>query len=259
VSPDRSKPKAAAPPPRAPAAGGSPGADGPPGLPAAKRARVLVVDDHPFFRSGVISWLERQAGLAPCGEAGTVFETREAVEALRPDIVLMDHRLTEGDGLDLLRELIDRHPAVRIIVLSQADEDVFAHRAGRAGARGYVMKSEATDVLLAAIQTVLRGGLHLSRRAAARMMQNLFPDPAGAGSDLARLSDRELQVFQLLGAGSGVTEIADSLKISPRTVETHRERLKAKLGVLDAAALLRLATIWVEQGRMVNVRTSGSA
>ena len=259
MSPDRSKPKAAAPPPRAPAAGANPGADGPSGLPAAKRARVLVVDDHPFFRSGVISWLERQPGLAPCGEAGTVFEARHAVETLRPDVVLMDLRLTEGDGLDLLRELMERHPGVRIIVLSQSDEDAFAHRALRAGARGYVMKSEATEVLLAAIQTVLRGGVHLSRRAAARLTQNLFPDRAGSDSDLARLSDRELQVFQMLGAGSGVNEIAAALKISPKTVETHRERLKAKLGVLDAAALLRLATIWVEHGRLADSGRSGRA
>jgi len=236
-------------PPSAPAAGDSVNAPRPRDLPAVKPARVLIVDDHPFFRSGVVAWLERQPGLVPCGEAGTVNEARHAVETLRPDLVLLDLRLPEGDGLDLLRELIERHPGLQIIVLSQSDEDAFAHRALRAGARGYVMKSEATEVLLAAIQTVLRGGVHLSRRATARLTQNLFPDPSTSGSDLARLSDRELQVFQMLGAGSGVNDIAATLKISPRTVETHRERLKAKLGVPDATALMRVATIWVEQGR----------
>lgn len=248
----------ATPPPLA--AGESTGAASSPDPTSAadRPARVLVVDDHPFFRAGALAWLRRQRGLVPCGQAGSAPDARRAVVTLDPDVVLLDLRLAAVDGLDLLRELLELRPRLRIVVLSRLDEDAYAHRALRAGARGYVMKSEATEVLLAAIRTVLRGGIHLSRRAAARLTQNLFPDPAESNTDLARLSDRELQVFRLLGTGSGVAEIAATLKISPRTVETHRERLKAKLGAPNASALLRLATGWVQQGCLPSPHPPGA-
>jgi DNA-binding NarL/FixJ family response regulator len=211
--------------------------------------RVLVVDDHPFFRAGIVRWLNEQPTLACCGEAPSVAAARRAVAGLQPDIILLDLRLGDGDGLDLARELSETHPAARIIVVSQNDEKAYAHRALRAGARAYIMKSEATEVVLTAIQTVLRGDIYLSRRADARLLQNLFPDPASKGQELARLSDRELQVFQLIGVGCAPREIADRLKISPKTVDTYREHLKNKLSLPDGAALLRMATLWVEKGR----------
>ena len=158
-------------------------------------------------------------------------------------------RLGDGDGLDLIRELTETHPKIPIVALSQFDEEAYAHRALRAGARGYIMKSAATETVLAAIQTVLKGEIYVSRRMAARLTQNLFPDPASNKPDLAQLSDRELQVFQLLGTGSNTREIAERLKISPKTVETYREHLKEKLRLPDGPALLRAATIWVEHGR----------
>jgi DNA-binding NarL/FixJ family response regulator len=174
------------------------------------------------------------------------------VAELRPDVVLLDLRLPDGDGMDLIRELSETHPQTRIIALSQLDEDTYAHRALRAGARGYVMKSEATETALSAIQTALRGETYVSRRVAARLTQNLFPDPASSSPELARLSDRELQVFQLLGSGSSTREIAERLKISPKTVETYREHLKEKLRLSDGATLIRAATLWVEKGRLDN-------
>jgi DNA-binding NarL/FixJ family response regulator len=213
------------------------------------RTRVLVVDDHPFFRTGLALWLNRQPGLVCCGEAATAAETRSAIKAQQPEVVLLDLRLGNEDGLELIPELIQLHAPVRIIVLSQFDEQTHAHRALRAGARGYLMKSEATDRVLDAIQTVRRGGVYVSRSMAARLMQNLFPDPASAAPELARLSDRELKVFQLLGAGHSTREVAAQLKISPKTVETYREHLKQKLRLPDGYALLRAATLWVEQGR----------
>ena len=212
------------------------------------KTRILVVDDHPFFRSGLILWLNQQKSVTCCGEAGTVAEARNFMETLRPDIVLLDIRLTDGDGIDLARELSEQYSAVRIIVLSQNDEDAYAHRALRAGARGYIMKSEATGVVLLAIETVLRGEIYLSRPVAARLLHNLFPDPASKGPDLAKLTDREMQVFQLLGAGCPPREIAGILKISPKTVDTYREHLKDKLNLADGAALLKAATRWVEKG-----------
>ena len=215
-----------------------------------KKIRVLVVDDHPFFRSGIVEWINRHPTLTCCGEADTVAAARSAAARLRPDIVLLDLRLPDGDGLELIRDLLEDCPDVRVIALSQYDEITYAHRALQAGARGYIMKSAATDAVLAAIEAVFHGEVYLSRAVAARLTHNLFPDPASIVSDLTRLSDRELEVFQMLGAGCRRREIARQLKISPKTVETYREHLKEKLHVSDASALRRVATLWVERGRL---------
>jgi len=213
-----------------------------------KKIRVLIVEDHPFFRSGLAQWLNQQEEVTCCGEAGSVAEARLAVAAPPPDVILMDLRLGDGEGLELITELMRAHPLIRIIALSQFDEDIYAHRALKAGARGYLMKSEATEAVLTAVRTVMQGGIHLSPRMAARLLQNIFPDPASRALDLAKLTDRELQVFQLLGGGLSTVEIGRHLKISPKTVETYREHLKEKLGLANAPALLRAATLWVESG-----------
>jgi DNA-binding NarL/FixJ family response regulator len=214
------------------------------------KTRILVADDHPFFRSGLIQWLQQQPALTCCGEADSLAAARQAVAELQPDVVLFDLRFGDGEGLDLIRELSDTHPGVRVIVLSQYDEDVFAHRALRAGARGYIMKSEATETVLTAVQTVLRGEVYVSRHVGARLMHNLFPDPAASQPEIAALSDRELQVFELLGSEFGTREIAERLKISPKTVETYREHLKIKLHFPDGAALVKAAKSWVEKGKL---------
>lgn len=214
------------------------------------KIRVLVVDDHPFFRTGIIQWINNQEELTCCGEAGTIAQARKAVEELKPDVVLLDLHLPDGDGLDLCGELSQSAPQSRILCLTHRDENTFAHRALRAGARGYVMKSEATDTVLAGIKAVVKGEIFVSRQVAARALHNLFPDPTSATPDLARLSDRELQVFQLIGAGMGNREVSETLKISPKTVETYRERLKEKLNLPDASALAKAAAHWVEHGKL---------
>jgi DNA-binding NarL/FixJ family response regulator len=210
--------------------------------------RILVVDDHPFFRKGVVAWLEQQPGFQVCGQAGSLAEARHAIAQFAPAVLLLDLHLRDGEGLDLLPELADKHPELRTIVLSQCDEDAFAHRALRAGARAYVMKSEATEVLLLAIHAALRGDVFVSRSVSARLLDNLFPDLAAKNPNLARLSDREIQVFQLLGSGSSNREIAVTLSISIKTVETHREHLKEKLLLPDAEQLIRAARHWVRSG-----------
>jgi DNA-binding NarL/FixJ family response regulator len=169
---------------------------------------------------------------------------------LKPDLVLLDLRLPDGQGLDLIRDLCVSHPGLRILVLSEHDESVYAHRALQAGARGYLMKGEAAQTALEAIQAVLRGDIFVSRTVSARLLHSLFPDPASRTPDLAHLSERELQVFQLLGAGCGSHDIAKQLRISPKTVDTYRERLKDKLHLPDARALLLAALRWVERGRL---------
>jgi DNA-binding NarL/FixJ family response regulator len=215
-----------------------------------KKIRVLIVEDHPFFRSGLAQWLNQQEVVTCCGEAGSLAEARQAVAASPPDVILMDLRLGDGDGFDLIAEVMRQHPQIRIIALSQFDENIYAHRALKAGARGYLMKSEATEAVLTAIETTLAGGIHLSPPMAARFLHNIFPDPASRTIDLAKLTDRELQVFQLLGVGRSTLEIGVELRISPKTVETHRENLKVKLGLQGAPALLRAAMRWVESGRL---------
>ena len=212
------------------------------------KTRILVVDDHPFFRNGVITWLKQQQGLEVCGETDSLADTKRIVAELHPNLILLDLHLRDGDGLDLLPHLALHAPEVRTIVLSQCDEDAFAHRALQAGARGYVMKSEATEVLLNAIQTVLEGRIYVSRSVSARLLHNLFPDRAARHPDLARLSNREVQVFQLLGSGCSNRDVALSLNISIKTVETYREHLKEKLHLQDADALVRAASHWVQTG-----------
>lgn len=217
---------------------------------SAPKIRVLVVDDHPFFRSGIIHWINTQGELACCGEAGSIVEARKGVETLKPDVILLDLHLPDGDGLDLCAELSQNDPLLRILCLTHRDENTFAHRALRAGARGYIMKSEATDTVMAGIRAVVQGEIFVSRQVAARALHNLFPDPASTAPNLARLSDRELQVFQLIGAGCGNREVSEALKISPKTVETYRERLKEKLNLPDATALTKAAANWVQRGKL---------
>jgi DNA-binding NarL/FixJ family response regulator len=216
----------------------------------AQKLRILVVDDHPFFRTGIVQWLNQQSDLQCCGEAENIAQARKAIEQLKPDVVLLDLHLPDGDGLDLCSEVSQSLPGTRILCLTHRDENTYAHRALRNGARGYVMKSEATDTVYSGIQAVMKGEIFVSRQVAARALHNLFPDPASASPDLAKLSDRELQVFQLIGAGCGNREVSETLKISPKTVETYRERLKEKLNLADANALAKAATHWVEHGRL---------
>lgn len=217
---------------------------------AQQKIRVLVVDDHPFFRAGLVFWISQQAELTCVSEAESIKQARKAVADLKPQIVLLDLHLPDGDGLDLAAEISESSPETRIICLTHRDENTFAHRALRVGARGYIMKSEATETVLAGILAVMRGEIFVSRQVAARALHNLFPDPASTTPDLARLSDRELQVFQLIGAGCGNREVSEALRISPKTVETYRERLKEKLSLADATALNEAAAHWVKHGEL---------
>jgi DNA-binding NarL/FixJ family response regulator len=217
---------------------------------AAQPLRILVVDDHPFFREGITIWLGRQAGLSFCGYAESPGTALAAIETQQPHLVLLDLQLRNGDGFDVLRGLKECMHQPRVIVVSQKDETVFAERALRAGARGYVLKEEASDIMLTAIQIVMNGGIHVSPT----MRRQLFegdPSPTATPVDkLRELYNRELQVLQLLGRGRTTKEIAQELGISPKTVESYRESLKKKLGMPDSLSLIRLATIWENEGRL---------
>ena len=213
--------------------------------------RILVVDDHPFFREGLIAWIERQQRLQSCGFAETPGAALAAIETTLPDIVLLDLQLRSGDGFDVLRGVKECMHQPRFIVISHKDESVFAERAIRAGARGYVLKEEASDTMLIAIQVVINGGIHVSAAMRRQLFQGGKGSATGTPADkLRELYNRELQVLQMLGRGRTTKEIAQDLGISPKTVESYRESLKKKLGVPDSLSLIRLATLWESEGRL---------
>lgn len=211
-------------------------------------ARVMVVDDHEFFRSGVTAWLQQQRGIVYGGEAGSLAEARAGLAAGPADVLLLDLGLPDGDGIDFIREATALRPGLRVIVLSQRDEAVFAERAIRNGARAYLMKSEASERLLEAIHAVMDGGTWLSRAIQARADPLEFSARLRQEGALGELSDRELQVFALIGAGYGPKEIAGRLGISAKTVETHREHIRHKLGLKTSAQLTRMAERLVQAG-----------
>ena len=216
---------------------------------AQPRARVLVVDDHPIFRTGLSALLDAQPGLTCCGQVAHAREVVEAVRQHNPDLLLLDLRLGDGDGLDLLPQLREHFPKLAVLVLSQSDEELYAERALRAGARGYIMKEEVTEDVLTAIHALLAGGYYTSSKLSGRLMQGFFAGGAKTrGGGVAALGNRELQIFRMLGEGLSCKRIAERLSISIKTVQTHRENIKHKLHLPDGPTLLRHATTWVEQG-----------
>jgi DNA-binding NarL/FixJ family response regulator len=209
------------------------------------RARILVVDDHPMVRNGLIRMISQQSDLTCCGEAGTVAEAQSAVSREKPDLVILDLRLRGGDGLELIKSLKSQFPDLRILILSQFDEPLYIERALRAGAMGYVIKDQATEEVLNGIRTVLAGDLYLTRSMAALLLHRFVGKaPKFPQSPVDPLTDRELHVLQLLGAGLSTRQIASELNLSFKTVETHRENIKRKLGLRGAAALIHFATEW---------------
>lgn len=213
--------------------------------------RIFVVDDHPFFREGLLTWIARQPGFVSCGHADSPRTALPEIERQAPDIVLLDLKLHEGDGFDVLRGLKEFNRPPRVIVLTHKDEAVFAERSIRAGAKGYVLKDEAIDLMLGAIQEVLDGGIHLSDAMRRQLPQSDSTAIIGPLTRMQSLYPRELEVLQLLGHGRTTKEIAQELGISVKTVEYYRENLKRKLDVPDSLSLVRLATILNQGERLL--------
>ena len=207
--------------------------------------KVLIVDDHPLVREGSAQIHRQAGGLEVCGEADRPETALQAVSASKPDVAVVDLALSAGSGLGLIRDLKVWHAGLRILVLSMHDESLYAERVLRAGASGYIMKHEVTDHFVEAIRKVLGGGIYLSERMAARMLAKLAgKEPAGAASSIESLSDRELEVFQLVAQGLTTREIAERLYLSIKTVETHLDHVKAKLGLESSRELVRYAIVW---------------
>jgi DNA-binding NarL/FixJ family response regulator len=203
-------------------------------------ARVFLVDDHPIVRHGLALLVGGEPDLVVCGQAAEADAALQALDSARPDILVVDISLDGPDGLDLVKAVRARNVTVPILVLSMHHESLYAERALRAGANGYLMKQEATEHVLAAIRRVLRGEVSVSERAAARMLQQ-YVKGAGTRPALATRSDRELEVFRLIGAGRSTRDIADDLRLSVKTVETHQAHIKEKLSLRSARELVQHA------------------
>ena len=212
-----------------------------------RRMRVLIVDDHPAVREALALRIGRQPDLEVCGEAADMSEALRLIADARPDVAVVDISLKAGNGIDLIKRIKDRNDHIRMLVWSMHSESLYAERALRAGALGYINKDQATDRIVEAIRRVLEGRVYLSAAMTERLLQRAV---GGARDEATRspldvLADRELEVFRLIGAGVKTAEIAERLHVSVKTVETYRDRIRHKLDLGDGTELAHYATQWV--------------
>ncbi len=211
------------------------------------KIRVLLVDDHPILRKGLAQMINQEADLMVCGEAEEAGSAFEAVGTLQPDVAVVDISLKTGNGIELVKNIKARYPDLPVLVLSMHDESLYAERAIRAGSLGYIMKEEATEQVLVAIRRVLKGEIFLSEKMKSRMLQQLTTGGRNkvVTSPIENLTDRELEVFRLIGEGRSTRQIAAELHLSVRTVEAYREYIKSKLNLRNATELVQHAFHWV--------------
>jgi DNA-binding NarL/FixJ family response regulator len=210
-------------------------------------ARILIVDDHPVVREGLKMLLAATPDLMVCGEAEDMPGALPLLASAQPDVAIIDIALKNGNGLELIRRIKDRHDAVRILVWSMYPEILYAERALRAGAQGYLNKGQATHHVLEAIRAILQGKVYVSGELADQLLQRALGKKLEERSPIDSLSDRELEVFQLIGAGMTTESIAKKMHVSPKTVETFRARIKEKLGLTNMTELIQRAAQWVVQ------------
>lgn len=216
-----------------------------PAAPAPKK--ILIVDDHPMMRDGLVALITAQPDLVVCAQAADAREAMQVIESRWPDLVLMDISLPGKSGLEAIKDIQALAPGLAVLVLSMHDEALYAERVLRAGARGYVMKQEGGKRIMEAIRAVLENKVFVSEKMSARIMDAFTGRRAAeAGSTVESLSDREFEVFQLIGRGRSTKEIADQLHLSVKTVEVHRVNIKAKLKLATSPELVHFAVRWVE-------------
>jgi DNA-binding NarL/FixJ family response regulator len=212
------------------------------------KRRILLVDDHAIVRTGFAEIINGESDLQVCGQASSAPSAVEAITRLKPDAVVVDLSLQSGSGLELIKNLKALHPRLAVLVLSMHDEALYAERALRAGALGYVMKREEAETVIRAIRSVLRGEVYLSASLRGRFLHKLVGSARQvSASGVAQLSDRELEIFETIGEGLTTREIAQKLHLSVSTVETHRAHIKEKLALRNAAELARAAVEWAAQ------------
>lgn len=212
-------------------------------------ARVLIVDDHPVVRRGLAELISDEPDLEVCGEASDAPDALRQVETRRPDVVVVDISLQSGNGIELIQQIKERDERIKTLVSSMHDESLFAERALRAGAMGYINKQEPTEKVIDAIREVLSGQVYLSARMANRLLQSVVGGETLEQDPIGSLSNRELEVFELIGQGLTTKKIAGRLHLSPKTIETHREKIKTKLNLSNSTELSRRAVQWVLENR----------
>jgi DNA-binding NarL/FixJ family response regulator len=211
------------------------------------KRKIFVVDDHPVMRWGYISLINMEQDLEVCGEAGSAPEALEKIASLPPDLVVADISLDGMNGIDLTKHLQARFPELPVLIVSMHDESLYGERALRAGARGYIMKKEARTKIIEAIRRILHGAFYLSDQMSTKiLLQYQGKHLDETHSSIEQLSDREMEVFELFGRGYATREIAEALMISPKTVESHRNRIKEKLAIDTTAELLQRAVQWAQ-------------
>jgi DNA-binding NarL/FixJ family response regulator len=208
---------------------------------------ILIVDDHPMMREGLAQLIGQQPDMMVCGEAGEAGDALEKIRLLKPDLVLADISLPGRNGLELIKDIRAMDPAAAVLVISMHDESFYAERVLRAGGRGYVMKQEGGKKILEAIRQVSSGQIFVSEKMSARILEIFSGHQSDGGkSGVEKLTDREFEVFQLIGQGMGTKELAQELRVSPKTIEVHRANIKVKLQLKTMAELIRHAVRWVE-------------
>lgn len=217
--------------------------------PADVKRRVLVVDDHPIFRDGITQLINHQTDLLVCGGVCSAAHALSAVEQCQPDVLIVDISIQGTNGIELMKSIRAQYPALPALMVSMHDENIYAERALRAGARGYIMKGAPPEKVIEAIRRVLSGGLYLSEAIGGRLLDTFLNGRADnvGSSAVDKLSDRELEIFRALGEGRGTREIARTLFLSVKTVETHRAHIKEKLKLQTAPELVRAAVEWVNR------------
>jgi len=209
----------------------------------------MIVDDHPVVRKGLSDMIAQESGFRVCGEAGDKDEAMDRLHECKPDLIIVDVTLGNSNGIELIKEIKPHRPRVPILVLSMHDEPFYAERCLKAGASGYVSKGEPPSRLMDAIRTVLSGDAYVSEGIARRLLSRIVAGPSG-GSAVDVLTDRELQIFELIGQGIRIRTIAQQLHVSSKTVESHRENIKRKLQLGSAAELLQQAIAWTQSRQL---------
>ena len=217
-----------------------------------QRHKILLLDDHPMTRYGMARLIEQEPDLVVCGEAASARAALEAVQTHKPDVVLVDLTMPGGEGLEFIKDMKALHPEIAVLVVSMHEEDVYAQRALRAGSRGYIMKSAGGEQLVKAIRQVLEGKIYLSDNMSGKILEVFSGQrQPGETSTLDKLSDREFEVFRLLGQGLTTREISQRLHLGTKTVDTHRLHLRQKLGFKTGAALIKYAIQWAGSQQMI--------
>jgi DNA-binding NarL/FixJ family response regulator len=216
-------------------------------VPGRTRKKLLIIDDHPMMRQGLAQLINNESDLEVCAEAENGRQAMDAISTAHPDLVLLDITLPDKNGLELIKDIQSLYPGLSVLVISMHEESLYAERVLRAGGRGYIMKQEGGRKLMEAIRRVLDGKIYVSERMSSTILEAFSGRaPAKDGTPVRTLSDREFEIFQLVGQGRGTREIAQQLHLSVKTVEVHRVNIKKKLGIKTAPELIRHAVQWVE-------------